>query len=63
MLFSRTSSALDRLADALRRADATWHGGEIFAWDQLTESDREEWRTMARRAATAVVEEDHSPQM
>ena len=63
MLFSRTSSALDRLADALLRADATWHGDEICAWDELTESDREEWRAMARRAAAAVVEEDDAPQM
>jgi hypothetical protein len=63
MLFSRTSSALDRLADALRRADATWHGGEIFAWEELTEADRDEWRAMARRAAAAVVEEDDAPQM
>jgi hypothetical protein len=58
MLFARpTTSALDQLADALRRADATWAGGEIFEWDQISESDREQWRTMARRAATMVVEE------
>ena len=57
MLFARTTSALDQLADALRRADATWRGGELFAWDELTESDREEWRTMALSAAAAVFEE------
>jgi hypothetical protein len=51
------TSALDRLADALRRAEATWHGGEISAWDELTESDREQWRTMALREAAAVFEE------
>jgi hypothetical protein len=52
-----TSSALDRLADALRRAEATWHGGELFAWDELTESDREQWRRMALREAAAVFQE------
>jgi hypothetical protein len=57
MRFASTTSALDRLADALRRADATWSGGEIFEWDELTESDRERWRTKARGAATTVVEE------
>jgi hypothetical protein len=57
MRFARTTSALDRLADALRRADATWHGGEIFEWDELSESDRDQWRTMARSVATTVVEE------
>jgi hypothetical protein len=57
MRFPRTTSALDQLADALRRADATWHGGELSEWDELTESDREEWRTMARTAAATVFEE------
>jgi hypothetical protein len=57
MRFARTTSALDQLADALRRADATWRGGEIFDWDELTESDREQWRTMARHAAATVFEE------
>jgi hypothetical protein len=52
-----TTSALDRLADALRRADATWHGDELLAWDELTESDREQWRRMALREAAAVFEE------
>ena len=56
MRFARTS-ALDRLADALRRADATWYGGEIAEWDQLLESEREPWRDMARGAASAVSEE------
>ena len=57
MLFARTTSALDLLADALRRADATWHGGEMLTWDQITEAEREEWRSVARRAVTAVVDE------
>jgi hypothetical protein len=57
MRFARTTSALDRLADALRRADSTWRGDELFAWDELTESDREEWRTMALNAAATVFEE------
>jgi hypothetical protein len=57
MRFARTTSALDQLADALRRADATWSGGELVVWDELTESDREEWRTMALRAAATVFEE------
>jgi hypothetical protein len=39
MLFARSASAVDRLADALRRADATWRGGELVAWDELTESN------------------------
>jgi hypothetical protein len=55
--FARTTSPLERLADALRRADATWQGDEIFEWDQLTESQREQWRAMARDAATTVFEE------
>lgn len=57
MRFARTTSALDQLADALRRADATWTGAELIVWDELTESDREEWRTMALRAAATVFEE------
>jgi hypothetical protein len=57
MLFARSASAVDRLADALRRADATWRGGELVAWDELTESNKEEWRTVALRAAAAVFEE------
>jgi hypothetical protein len=57
MLFVRTTSALDRLADALRRADATWHGEEMLTWDQITEAEREKWRSVARRAVTAVVDE------
>jgi len=58
MLFARTTSALDRLADALRRADATWHGGEMLPWDQVTEADRQEWRSVARRAVIAVLDEN-----
>ena len=57
MRFGRTASALDRLADALRRADATWDCRELLEWDQISESDRDQWRAMARRAATRVVEE------
>jgi hypothetical protein len=57
MLFARSASAVDRLADALRRADATWRGGELVAWDELPESTQEEWRTTALRAAAAVFEE------
>jgi hypothetical protein len=57
MRFARTTSALDQLADALRRADATWTGAELIVWDELPESDREEWRTMALRAAATVFEE------
>jgi hypothetical protein len=48
------------LADALRRADATWHGDEIGEWDEwakLPESQRREWRAVARAAATVVYEE------
>jgi hypothetical protein len=54
--FERTS-ALDQLADALRRADATWRGAEIQEWDRLPESAQREWRDVARAAATAVYEE------
>jgi hypothetical protein len=57
MRFARTTSALDQLADALRRSDATWRGGEIFEWTKLTESEQELWRTIASSAATTVFEE------
>jgi hypothetical protein len=57
MLFARTTNALDRLADALRRADASWHGGEVLPWDRVPEAERQEWRSRARRAVTAVLEE------
>jgi hypothetical protein len=57
MRFGRTTSALDQLADALRRADATWEGRELYEWELISDSDREQWRTMARRAATVVVAE------
>jgi hypothetical protein len=55
--FDRRSSALDQLADALRRADTTWRGAEIDEWAQLSESEQQEWRDVARAAATAVYEE------
>lgn len=54
--FARTS-ALDRLADALRRSDATWHDAELFEWDRLPESEQDEWRRMARIAAAEVTNE------
>ena len=56
MRFDR-GSALDRLADALRRADATWRGGELDTWEGLALPDKERWRAMARTAAIAVHEE------
>ena len=56
MRFER-SSALDLLADALRRADATWHADQIAEWRDLPEFERREWRALARFAATAVHEE------
>jgi hypothetical protein len=56
MRFER-HSALDLLADALRRADATWHGDELREWDELAEFQQQQWRSMARVAATAVYEE------
>jgi hypothetical protein len=56
MRFERYS-ALDLLADALRRADATWYGDEIREWDQLPKFQQQQWREMARVAATAVHEE------
>ena len=56
MRFGRRS-ALDLLADALRRADATWHGGELREWEQLAELEQQQWRDTARTAATAVCQE------
>lgn len=56
MRFER-SGALDLLADALRRADATWHGDRIYEWDTLPEFEKRQWRSLARVAATAVYEE------
>jgi hypothetical protein len=56
MRFER-GGALDLLADALRRADATWHGAEIHEWDTLPEFEKRQWRGLARLAATAVYEE------
>ena len=50
-------SALDLLADALRRADATWHGDALREWDELAEVQQEQWRALARVAATTVYEE------
>jgi hypothetical protein len=57
MRFAKSTSAVDRLADALRRADATWRGGELVTWGEVTEAKQEEWRTMALRAAEAVTAE------
>lgn len=56
MRFERTS-ALDRLADALRRADTTWHGAEVAEWNELTDFERTEWHDIARIAATEVSKE------
>jgi hypothetical protein len=56
MRFGRRG-ALDQLADALRRADATWHGGELPEWEQLAELEQQQWRDVARAAATAVCDE------
>lgn len=56
MRFER-HSALDLLADALRRADATWYGDELREWDELAEFKQQQWRSLARVAATAVYEE------
>ena len=55
--FAITVTALDRLADALRRADASWAGGVPVEWEELSESEREEWREVASDAARAVAEE------
>ena len=56
MRFER-GSALDLLADALRRADASWRADETCEWNELAEFERQEWRALARVAATAVYEE------
>jgi hypothetical protein len=56
MRFGR-SSALDLLADALRRAEVTWQGGQALDWSAVPKSERDEWRALARRAATAVYRE------
>jgi hypothetical protein len=29
----------------------------MLTWDQITEAEQEEWRSVARRAVTAVVDE------
>lgn len=57
MRLASTVTALDRLADALRRADASWAGGVPVEWEELRESERAEWREVASDAATAVAEE------
>lgn len=57
MRFASTVTALDRLADALRRADASWAGGVPVEWEELSETEREEWREVATDAAAAVAEE------
>jgi hypothetical protein len=51
------NSALELLADALRRAEATWQSEGIHDWNALQESEREEWRAVARVAANSVYEE------
>jgi hypothetical protein len=56
MRFGR-NSAVDLLADALRRAEATWQSEGIHDWNALRESEQEEWRELARVAATSVYEE------
>jgi hypothetical protein len=55
--FARTTNALDQLADALQRADATWRGGAVVEWEQLSEAEQDDWRALARAAATTVVDE------
>jgi hypothetical protein len=57
MRFERTNSALEQLADTLRRADLTWQWEDIHTWDDLTESEREEWLSLARSAASSAYEE------
>jgi hypothetical protein len=59
--FANTVTALDRLADALRRADASWAGGMPVEWEELSDSERAEWREVAFDAATAVAEEMNGP--
>ena len=61
MRFASTVTALDRLADALRRADASWAGGVPVEWEELSEPERAEWREVASDAATAVAEEIDGP--
>ena len=57
MRFASTVTALDRLADALRRADASWAGDVPVEWEELSDSERAEWREVATDAAMAVAEE------
>jgi hypothetical protein len=56
MRFAR-KSALDSLADALRRAEVTWQAEGVNSWHAVPDSEREEWRELARVAAGAVYEE------
>jgi hypothetical protein len=56
MPFGR-NSALDLLADALRRAEVTWQMEGIYDWNALREAEQEEWRELARVAASSVYEE------
>jgi hypothetical protein len=56
MRFDR-NSGLDRLADALRRAEFTWQWEVVQGWDAVPESERQEWRRLAQVAASSVREE------
>ena len=56
MRFGR-NSPLDLLADALRRAEVTWQSDGIQDWNGLQESEQDEWREIARVAATSVYEQ------
>ena len=57
MRFGRKDRALVQLADALRRAEMRWRLNEVANWDDVRESEREEWRSLARVAASSVYEE------
>jgi hypothetical protein len=59
MRFGRRRRALDQLADALRRAEITWQWDNVEDWSALPESAREEWRALARTAASSAYEELH----
>jgi hypothetical protein len=55
--FARTTSALDQLADVLRRSEATWRSGTTTEWEQLSEAEQDDWRAVARTAVATVAEE------
>jgi hypothetical protein len=57
MRFERSDRALDKLADALRRAELTWQWEGVPAWNAIPETEQEEWRRLARLAAGSVCEE------